>query len=468
MGYLRGTFGDRGDLGKTVTGLKLLVVEDDCDQAELIMTDLLRFGCEPRWVDNMDAAEQELKRGNYDLLLSDINLFTPGDGIKLCTETLQKHPNMSVVLMTAYGDVDVAVAALRAGAHDLVTKPFSGEELMHRLERSVEICQLRRTVARLQREQSLSENGIMIGKSPAFMDVQRLIHRLSNVETSVLITGESGTGKELVAKSIHSQSRRKEGPFVPANCAALPHDLLESELFGHTRGAFTGAMADYQGLFRMADGGTLFLDEIGDMPLDMQAKLLRVLQEGQVRPLGGNVEISFDTRIIAATNRDLRQEVKAQRFREDLYYRIHVVQVSLPPLRKREDDVLVLAQKFIQRAATTNNLEVRGMTQEVAEMLLSYDWPGNVRELEHAMERAVVLAEYELITVSDLPEAVRGTSKVTTVRMPQGLSTLQEAENSHLQYVLSACGGNKAQTARVLGIDRRSLYRKLEKLSPRA
>jgi two-component system response regulator HydG len=292
-----------------------------------------------------------------------------------------------------------------------------------------------------------------------------IVERVAETDTNVLITGESGTGKELVARAIHERSGRR-GPFLAVNCAALPETLLESELFGHARGAFTDARAARSGLFVEADQGTLLLDEIAEMPLGMQAKILRALQERKVRPLGTGQEIPFDARIVAATNRNLETEVEAKRFREDLYYRINVVRIDVPPLRARANDTLVLAQHFLERAAQRSGKQVTRLGQLVAEKLTDYDWPGNVRELENCMERAVALARFDEVTVEDLPEKVRRhqpTDFHPTSTNPLELPSMQDVEDRHLRRVLNAVGGNKTLAAKILKLDRRTLYRKLKK-----
>jgi two-component system response regulator HydG len=306
----------------------------------------------------------------------------------------------------------------------------------------------------------------MLGNSPAVRRVFDLVARVGDSDASVLISGESGTGKELVARAIHEHSSRREGPFLAINCAALPPTLLESELFGHTRGAFTDAKAARTGLFVQAEGGTLLLDEIGEMPLEMQPKLLRALQERTVRPLGGNSEVPFNVRVLASTNRDLEAEVEARRFREDLYYRIHVVSIDVPPLRERGADTLLLSQHFIDRFAARSNRSVRGIAPAAADKLLAYNWPGNVRELENCMERAVALMRTHEITVEDLPEKVRNyqpAHEVLAVHDPSELITVDELERRYIQRVLALVSGNKSRAAQILGFDRRTLYRKIER-----
>jgi two-component system response regulator HydG len=335
------------------------------------------------------------------------------------------------------------------------------------VKRAAEHHQLRREVRLLRDGATASTHmGEIIGDSPAMRKVYDLIDRVSQSDASILVTGESGTGKELVARALHARSSRGQGPFVAVNCAAISAQLLESELFGHVRGAFTDAKTDRAGLFVQSSGGTLLLDEIGEMPLDMQSKLLRALQERRVRPVGGTREVEFDTRIIAATNKDIDAAVDDGRFREDLFYRINVVRIPVPPLRSRGNDVLLLAQHFLGTWADTSNKLVDGIVPEAARKLLEYDWPGNVRELENVMQRAVTLTRFDKITVDDLPERIRqhqSASLVVASDDPDHLPTLEELERRYIARVLATVGGNKTQAARVLGVDRRTLYRKLER-----
>jgi two-component system response regulator HydG len=371
------------------------------------------------------------------------------------------------VVITGFGSLETAVGAIRAGAYDFVTKPFTMQDIALTLERAVRHKQLCEEVKRLRTIVSESQApDEMIGSSAPMQKVADLISRVASTEASVLVTGESGTGKELVAKAVHARSRRSEGPFVAINCAAMPEPLLESELFGHTKGAFTDAKQAREGLFLQANGGTLLLDEIGEMALGTQAKLLRVLQERAVRPVGGDKEIPFDTRLIAATNRDLDSEVAERRFREDLFYRINVVRIHVPPLRTRGSDVLVLAQRFIERFSATHRTNVTGLASQAAARLMAYSWPGNVRELQNCIERAVALTRYEMLGVDDLPEKLRDYRPARVIidsEDPAELLPMDEVERRYVLRVLQAVAGNKTLAAQVLGFDRRTLYRKLER-----
>jgi two-component system response regulator HydG len=360
--------------------------------------------------------------------------------------------------------METAIAAIRVGAYDFVNKPIDPHFLSLAVGRAVQHRKLHKELKRLRDavDGTAATSGI-VGSSAAMRRVHETIARIADGDASVLIHGETGTGKELLAKAIHAASPRKAGPFVAINCAAVPAALLESELFGHARGAFTDAKAERAGLFVQANGGTLFLDEIAEMPLAMQAKLLRALQERTVRPVGANAEVSFDARIVAATNRDLEEEVSEKRFREDLFYRVNVVRIDVPPLRDRSSDVLELAQHFLTRHAERAGTTPLSVSTEAAKKLVAYAWPGNVRELENCTERAVAFARYEQITVDDLPEKVKNYQAerfAVTANDADEVITLAEVERRYVERVLALFGGNKSRAAEVLGIDRRTLYRK--------
>jgi two-component system response regulator HydG len=389
-------------------------------------------------------------------------------GLDLCSQILARREDVPVIVTTAYADTETAIASIRAGAYDFVTKPFDMDELGLTLERALRHRSLREEVKRLRR--AVSEAGEfddILGSSDVMRRTFALVARLAESEATVLVSGESGTGKELVARALHARSARKDKPFVAINCAAMPESLLESELFGHVRGAFTDARTARQGLFIKANSGTLFLDEIGEMPAGMQAKLLRVLQERTVRPVGGEQEHAFDVRIVAATNRDLETEVEERRFREDLFYRINVVRIHVPPLRARGGDVLVLARHFLERYAAQSGRPVVGLTSAAADKLVSYPWPGNVRELQNCIEHAVALAPLDHLAVEDLPERIRDHQAKQAIELdapgPTELMPMEEFERRYIIKVLEAVGGNKTMAAQVLGLDRRTLYRRLER-----
>ncbi|HVJ17825.1 MAG TPA: sigma-54 dependent transcriptional regulator [Polyangiaceae bacterium] len=444
----------------------ILVVDDDKDMCELAEAALTRRSFSVTWRRDPHEALALLDEHDYRVLLVDINMQGM-NGLELCRAALVKRPNLMVVVMTGFGSLDHAVAALRAGAHDFVTKPVSMDALVMILERAVRHRSMSEELARLRGRVQKRELPNVIGNSEAMRRTADVVNRVAGGDASIFITGESGTGKELIARAIHDSSQRR-GPFLAINCAAVPDSLLESELFGYMRGAFTDAKTTRSGLFVEANEGTLFLDEIGEMSLGMQAKLLRVLQERKVRPLGSAQEIAYDARVVTATNRDLEQLVQEKRFREDLFYRINVVRIEMPPLRARGDDVLLLSQFFLERAAQRMSKDVTKFGREVAERLLAYEWPGNVRELENCIERAVALARFDALTIDDLPPKVRdyrSEEVFTPSDDPNDLPPMHIVEERYVRKVLDAVQGNKTLAAKVLGFDRRTLYRKLERMN---
>ncbi len=449
---------------------RILVVDDDVEMCKLLDAALRKRGHDVITVTDVRAALEALARDDLDVVLTDLRLDDES-GLTLCRRAAELRPDVPVIMLTAFGSMESAVAAMRAGAYDFITKPVDLEPLAFTVKRAVEHHQLRSEIRRLRdARQSDRPVGALIGDSPAMRRVYDLIERVADSEASILITGESGTGKELVARALHQRSPRRDGPFVAVNCAAISAQLLESELFGHVRGAFTDARSDRVGLFSQSSEGTLLLDEIGEMPLEMQSKLLRAVQERKVRPVGGSREVAFDTRIIASTNRDIDEAVDRGAFRSDLFYRINVVRIAMPPLRARGNDILLLAQHFLEHHAAASQREVVGITPEAAAKLLEYDWPGNVRELENVMERAVTLTRFDTIVGEDLPERVRrhqSSQLVVASDDPDHLPTLEQLERRYIDRVLEIAGGNKTQAARILGVDRRTLYRKLERFEER-
>jgi two-component system response regulator HydG len=444
---------------------RVLIVDDDPDMGRLLEASLRASGFLPQVVNDPQAALPLLFAQDFDVVLTDLQM--PGmSGLELCQRVVDAHPDVPVVVLTAHGTLDAAVGAIRAGAYDFLTKPFRDEALQIVVERAARHHSLTDELTRLRDAASPEPFAGLIGQSRAIKEVFDLISRVARTDSSILIMGESGTGKEVVARALHGKSRRAAGPFVAVNCAAVPEALLESELFGHAKGAFTDAKAARVGLFLQASGGTLFLDEIGDLPLALQPKLLRALQERTVRPIGGDHEIPFDARIVAATNRDLPTAVDEGHFREDLFYRINVVSLTLPPLRARGNDVLLLAQHAVSRFARAADKEVVGISHGAAERLVAYNWPGNIRELQNAIERAVALTRYNEITVDDLPEKIRDHQPthvlVTSDDDPAELPTMEEVERRYVARVFEAVHGNKALAARILGFDRKTLYRKLD------
>jgi DNA-binding NtrC family response regulator len=447
---------------------KILVVDDERSMCELLEADLKMrdFACVSR--NSAESALRVLREEDFDVILTDVKM--PGmSGLALCEQVAANRPDIPVVVMTAFGSMETAIAAIRAGAYDFITKPIELDMLALTLLRAIKHRRLEDQVRRLS-EQVARNRGWneMIGESPVMQELNDQLARVADSESSILITGESGTGKELVARSIHQRSRRRDKPFIAVNCAALPDSLLESELFGHAKGAFTDARAERRGLFLQADGGTLFLDEIGELPAAMQPKLLRALEESRLRPVGGDHEVAFNVRVVTATNRDLELAVEEDRFRADLYYRINVIQLELPPLRARGTDVLLIAQHFIETFAHRSGKPVAGLSQQAAEKLLAYSWPGNVRELRNVIERALALTRYDRIAVEDLPEKIRdyrSSRFLIDGQDPTGLATLEQIESRYIQHVLEAAGGNKTTAARILGLDRKTLYRKLKQES---
>jgi two-component system response regulator HydG len=442
-----------------------LVVDDDRDGGELLCELLAQQGYRTAYADRGDAGLATLAESDFDVVVADVHMDGMS-GLDLCREVRARHPDVPVVVITGQADVDTAVGALRAGAWDFVSKPLNSDQVAAVVARAVEHRRTRSEVRRLRRELAATRpiRGI-VGDSPSIRAVTELVGRIADGDATVLITGESGTGKELVAQAVHNLGPRKDEPFVAVNCGAIPGNLLESELFGHVRGAFTDARRDRPGLFIQAGAGTVFLDEIGEMPLDMQVKLLRVLQERALRPVGGDEEMPFTARVVCATNRDLETEIEEGRFRQDLYYRVNVVSIEVPPLRSRGNDMLLLAHHFLRRIAERTGKGVESISAEAGRKLLDYDWPGNVRELENGIERAVALAQFSEITVADLPGRIRdhhSTRLVIDGVDPSELVTMAEMERRYVRRVLDACGGNKTKAAKVLGIDRRSLYRRLE------
>jgi two-component system response regulator HydG len=444
----------------------ILLVEDDPALCRVLDLGLRDAGFATFATTTALEALEHLRTADVDVVLTDLNM--PGmNGLELCQRVAAERPDIPVVVITAFGSMEAAIAAIRAGAYDFVTKPVAVEALVLVLERAAQHRKLREEVRRLrsavERRQGADE---IVGESPAISAVKELVARIADAEATVLITGESGTGKEVVARALHRLGKRAQGPFVAVNCAAVPEGLIESELFGHAKGAFTDARATRSGLLMQAQGGTLFLDEIGELPLSAQAKLLRVLQERVVRPVGSDREVALDLRIVAATNRDLEQAVEEQRFREDLFFRIHVLPIELPPLRARGADVLLLAQRFLLDSAARAGKAVHCLAPKAAELLLDYPWPGNVRELMNCVEHAVALARYEHVTPEDLPQRVRGYRRshiIVAGEDPSELVPLEEVERRYVLRVMEAVGGNKRLAARVLGLDRKTLYRKLER-----
>lgn len=441
----------------------ILIVDDEPEMRALLKDVLEEQGHRIAVAAGGREALKQLSQADYCVVLTDLRMQGM-QGLELLTAIKQTYPDINVILMTAFGSVETAIEAMKQGAYDYLIKPVKNDELIRITARAVREAELRREVHRLRRE-VLKEYSFhqILGKSKPMQVVFDLIRRVADSPTNVLITGESGTGKELVAKAIHYNSDRRDAPFVPVNCAAIPEALLESELFGHMKGSFTDAKTDKRGLFEEAQGGTLFLDEISELPLMLQAKLLRAIQEREIRRVGATRPISVDVRIIAATNLTLTDEVKGKRFREDLFYRLNVIEIRLPPLRERKEDIPLLVEAFLRRCAESGRKVVMGMTEPALAILIDYQWPGNVRELENVIERAVTLTRGEKIGPEDFPPSIQGArgDRCVIDEAAERTLPLSEVEKEYILRILEKTGGNKYQAAHVLGIDRKTLYRKL-------
>jgi DNA-binding NtrC family response regulator len=443
----------------------ILVVEDDAAMRAFLREVLEEEGHSVEVAAGGRAGIDRVRQGGIDLVISDVKM-PDLDGLDMLREIKAITPSPHVITITAFGSIDTAIRAVKLGAFDYITKPFDVDQLNLSVQKALAERALRSEVARLRDEVQKSYRlGNLIGRSAVMQEIFALIRRLSGSAASVLVTGASGTGKELVAKALHFNSPRRERPFVALNCAAIPDTLLESELFGYKRGAFTDARADRAGIFLEADGGTIFLDEIAELSTALQAKLLRVLQEGEIRPLGATRSEKVDVRVVAATNKELEARLIDGTFREDLYYRLNVIHIHLPALRDRAEDILPLAEHFLARSAAKAGKEVRGFHETSRKALLAYGWPGNVRELENVVERAVALAQDALVQPEDLPQAVRERRMTAeddlSAAVARGL-TLDELEREYIKRVLAAESGNKTRAAQRLGLDRKTLYRKLE------
>ncbi len=442
---------------------RLVIVEDDPIQSDLLADLLKEHGYDVATFSDGARALGVLEgdAAPADLVITDVAMPGSLDGIQLCKALKESRPELPVVVVTGESNVGTAVNALRAGAYDFLTKPVDRDLLIACVKRALE---KRRLVDELRRREPASES-MLFGDSEPMRQVRDLVARVAPSGASVLVQGETGSGKELVAKALHALSPRSKAPFVAINCAALPASLVESELFGYAKGAFTDARAARQGLFVEADGGTLFLDEVAELSLDNQAKLLRTLQERTVRPLGSNAEIPFDARIMSATHKDLEAEAESGRFRQDLFFRLNVIRIDLPPLRERGMDIVHLAARFLDGVCKRDSRALLKLSPEVAQKLLSYPWPGNVRELENCVERLAALARTSDVSVSDLPDKVRlhqrGRFHVAA-DAPEEIVTLEELEKRYVQHVLTVMSGNRSRAAELLGIDRRTLYRKLD------
>ncbi len=442
----------------------ILVAEDEELMRSILRQLLENAGYEVFTADSAEAALEIFPTRDFAVTLTDIKM-TGMDGLELLDRLKAIDPEAIVIVMTAYSSVDSAVAALRKGVYDYVTKPFVNEDLLQTIKNAITTRELFAENRALRRELGRHYNfAEIIGTSEKLQEVFRVVQKVADTSASVLISGESGTGKELIARAVHFNSRRAAKPFLAVNCGALPESLLESELFGHTKGAFTGAIADKKGLFRSAEGGTLFLDEIGEMPLALQVKLLRALQEHEVTPLGSSLPVKFDARIIAATNKNLETETAENRFREDLFYRLNVIEINLPPLRERRQDVAPLARHFAAKTARAQNAPEKQFTAAALNVLANYRWQGNIRELENAVERAFILSGDE-IDLESLPPKIRvgAENRTEDTDSENSRPTLEEVERRYILEIMHSVDDDKTQAAQILGIDLSTLYRKLKR-----
>jgi DNA-binding NtrC family response regulator len=445
----------------------VLVVDDESGILDTLRILLRNEGFEVTTAQGGKAGLEQIRAGTHDIILSDVRM-PQVSGLDILNAAREQDPMTPVLLMTAQASLQSAISAVNSGAFYYIQKPFSNDELVAILRRAceyravkVENTQLKQEIRRREKTTTIARP---IGKSKRFLDVLKLAEHVAPTDSTVLIQGESGTGKEVIARYIHNLSSRSDGPFMSINCGALPENLLESELFGHVKGSFTGAVRDKQGLFAAARGGSFFLDEVGEMPASLQVKLLRVLQEREAIPVGATEAIPVDVRIIAATNRELEEEIRRGNFRSDLFYRLNVIAVNLPPLRERRDDLLLLIEALLQNLSTETGTEPKALAAEALDAVMVYEWPGNVRELENALEHAQVLTRGALIEAASLPERITKRRKEPLVaersyRNP----TLEVIERAYIMWVLQAEGGNKTRAAEVLGIDPSTLYRKLSR-----
>jgi two-component system response regulator HydG len=449
----------------------ILVVDDESGILDTLRILLRNEGFDVTTAQGGKAGLEAIRNGAHDIVLTDVRM-PQVSGIDILTAAREQDPMTPVILMTAQASLQSAIQAVNSGAFYYIQKPFSNDDLVTILRRACEFRAVRVENRQLKQEirrRDKSASVRPIGKSRRFLETLKLAEHVAPTDSTVLIQGESGTGKEVVAHYIHELSQRSEGPFLSINCGALPESLLESELFGHVKGSFTGAVRDKQGLFAAARGGTFFLDEVGEMPPSLQVKLLRVLQEREVIPVGATEPIPVDVRIIAATNRDLEEEIRRGNFRSDLFYRLNVIALLLPPLRERRDDLLLLLESFLQRTGDETRSEPKALSQEALDAVMVYEWPGNVRELENALEHAGVLSRGPLIEPQHLPERITKRRKEPLVAERSYKNpTLEVIERAYIMWVLQAEGGNKTRAAEVLGIDPSTLYRKLARYEEQA
>jgi len=443
---------------------KIMVIDDEESMCRFMQIMLQKEGYDVTSTVSSKEALEEMKSKDYDLVIADL-MMPEMNGLELLSRAKSIHPDINFIVMTAYASVDSAIEALKKGAFDYITKPFKVDEIKIAIKKSLTQKRITEENVNLKR-QLKKEYGLqsLIGNSPEMFQLKKLVERIADTDSTVLIRGESGTGKELVVKAIHQLSSRAGKPFVTINCATLPEALLESELFGHVKGSFTGAIKDKDGLFKVADGGIFFMDEIGVTSPAIQVKLLRVLEERQFTPVGGTKPVEVDVRLITATNANLEEEVKLGNFRSDLYYRLNVVPIYIPPLRERKGDTELLIKFFIKKYCDKLGIEEKEITQNTLELLTSYPWPGNVRELENTIERAVILSSGKTIDLNSLPQNVVENKPLGLVQSSQPeLPTLESIEKAYIFWILSQTGWQKTKASQILGIDASTLYRKIER-----
>ena len=448
----------------------ILVVDDEESICQLLEVMLTEEGYWVRTATNYDEAMKLFETDQFDVVIADI-MMPDVDGLTLLKDVKKVDPEIPVILITAYASLGSAVEALRYGAFDYITKPFKMDQIRYAVKRALETRALRRENRILKRElRRESDLSKFIGVSDAVREIKQLVRKIAPTDSTVLITGESGIGKELIARAIHQLSPRADGPFITINCAAIPETLLESELFGYVKGAFTGATTNKEGLFRAAHGGTFFMDEVGEISPDIQAKLLRMLETHQIIPLGATKPVEVDVRLIAATNKDLARMVDEGKFRRDLFYRLNVIHIHIPPLRERPEDIIPIAEHYVQVIADRMGRPAPKLSKEAMQLLQGARWEGNVRELENVLERAMIMCDGDVILPEHLPDYIRNApqtaavpEKVAGEQVLGGVLPLDEIEKAYILWAILQCGGNKSEAAKKLGIDLSTLYRKIER-----
>jgi two-component system, NtrC family, response regulator AtoC len=446
---------------------RILVVDDDAVAADLLREVLTQEGYQVVTATQGSEAVRLGTQSTFDMVITDLKMPDIG-GLEVVRSLRQISPQTILIVITAFGSFETAIEAIQTGAYDYISKPFKIGDIKVTVQRALNQQRLIRENLFLPTDAAEDlPLETVIGNSPKMLEIYKLVARVASTDTTVLIQGESGTGKELIARAIHNHSHRAENPYVAVNCAALPEGLLETELFGHVKGAFTGAFSNKKGLFLEAEGGTCFLDEIGDITPSLQAKLLRVLQKHEVRPVGGTETIRVDVRILAATNKDLATLVKAGRFREDAFYRLHVVTINLPPLREHPEDIPLLANHFIKAACLRAKKTISGISKEAMEVLTHYQWPGNIRQLENVLERAITLTTNNILMPSDISEDLNPHETGKSSSSSHALVTLEEMKRRYVEKILDQTGGNQSKAAEVLGINRKTLYRLSKRREPK-